>query len=87
VAISGSFSPKALITTGIYSRVRHPTYLGGALSLAGLGLYIGSATGICATLVLAWPRYWWSAAEEERRLRQKFGPSYAACRPADLDVM
>jgi protein-S-isoprenylcysteine O-methyltransferase Ste14 len=79
-AISGSFSPKVLITTGIYSRVRHPMYLGGALSLAGLGLYIGSAIGLCAALALAWPSYWWSAAEEDRRLREKFGPSYAAYR-------
>jgi protein-S-isoprenylcysteine O-methyltransferase Ste14 len=77
-AISGSFSPMALVTTGIYSRVRHPMYLGGALSLAGLGLYIESATGVCATVVLAWPSYWWAAAEEERRLREKFGGTYAA---------
>jgi protein-S-isoprenylcysteine O-methyltransferase Ste14 len=79
-AISGSFSPNALVTTGVYGRIRHPMYLGGALSLAGLSLYLESAIGICATVVLAWPSYWLSAAEEDRRLREKYGASYEAYR-------
>jgi protein-S-isoprenylcysteine O-methyltransferase Ste14 len=79
-AISGSFAPKALVTTGVYGRIRHPMYLGGALSLAGLGLYLESATGICATVVLAWPGYWLSAAVEDRKLREKYGASYEAYR-------
>jgi protein-S-isoprenylcysteine O-methyltransferase Ste14 len=75
-AISGSFSPKALITTGVYGKIRHPMYLGGALALVGLGMYVESAVGVCATVVLAWPSYWLSAAEEERRLRDKYGSTY-----------
>jgi protein-S-isoprenylcysteine O-methyltransferase Ste14 len=79
-AISGSFAPKALVTTGVYGRVKHPMYLGGALSLAGLGLYLESAVGICATVVLAWPGYWLSAAVEDRRLRERYGARYDAYR-------
>jgi hypothetical protein len=52
----------------------------GALALAGLGLYVESAIGICATLVLAWPSYWLSAAEEDRRLREKYGATYETYR-------
>jgi protein-S-isoprenylcysteine O-methyltransferase Ste14 len=79
-AVSGSFIPKALVTTGVYKRIRHPMYLGGALSLAGLGVYVGSAIGICATVVLAWPGYWFSAAAEDVRLREKYGARYEAYR-------
>ena len=79
-AIAGSFTPKALVTTGAYRRFGHPMYLGGALCLAGLGLFVESAIGLCATVMVAWPSYWWSAILENRRLREKYSSSYDAYR-------
>lgn len=78
--VSGTFTPRALITTGAYARFGHPMYLGGALCLAGLALYVESAAGLIATVAVAWPCYWWSAALENRRLREKYGSDYDAYR-------
>ena len=79
-AMARWFTPSRLVTTGIYQKVQHPMYLGGALLLIGLALSLQSVIGICATVLVAWPTYWWSAREEARRLLQAFGTKYSLYR-------
>ncbi len=67
-----------LITTGIYSHIRHPMYLAFILWIFGMPLLWGGGmtmgvTGVMLVNVLMW-RYF-----EERELEQRF-PDYAAYR-------
>ena len=72
-----SFRPEArrLVTTGLYSRIRHPVYL------------FGTAAGLSAFLTLQiWPLFWTMVAlggvtllrirKEDRVLREAFGREY-----------
>lgn len=66
-----------LAASGLYSRVRHPRYLGMMLGVLGVCLLAGSGR---LWLVAA---AWWVAALaiiglEERELRNRFGAAYAA---------
>jgi protein-S-isoprenylcysteine O-methyltransferase Ste14 len=65
-----------LNTTGAYSLVRHPLYLGNMLIWLGITLFFHSAIftlGCLAVFVLYYERIMLS---EEAYLRQKFGPAY-----------
>jgi protein-S-isoprenylcysteine O-methyltransferase Ste14 len=62
---------------GLYAHVRHPRYLGMMLGVLGVCLLAGSP------LLWILAAAWWIAALaiiriEERELRQRFGPAYAA---------
>jgi protein-S-isoprenylcysteine O-methyltransferase Ste14 len=66
-----------LIARGLYARVRHPRYLGMMAGVFGSCLIVGSAPLWAASLV------WLSLAllsihAEERELRTRLGPAYAA---------
>lgn len=82
--VTSSFSPKALVTDGIYRYVRHPSYIGGGILLAGLAMLLQSTVGLLVTALLAWPAYVWSALEEQRRLLRAFGAEYEAYRARTL---
>jgi protein-S-isoprenylcysteine O-methyltransferase Ste14 len=67
----------ALVTSGPFRLVRHPTYGGGLLLFAGLSIAVGSA-GLIGTAVLA--VVWWrKTAVEERLLAERY-PEYPAYR-------
>lgn len=66
---------QVLIDTGLYGRIRHPMYLGFILFLAGLGLWLESATAALAVLALL-PFLWARIRVEERTLREML-PGYA----------
>tara|TARA_Y100000310_G_C20618082_1_gene781753 strand:- start:69 stop:506 length:438 start_codon:yes stop_codon:yes gene_type:complete len=70
------YSPKGLVTSGIYSKVRHPLYLGGFLTYLGLGLYFRSIIGLALILVVVLPLFIYSAVKEENLLIGKYGEKY-----------
>jgi protein-S-isoprenylcysteine O-methyltransferase Ste14 len=72
--------PQALITTGLYARLRHPRYVQVALALLGYALianYLAAYLVFAAWLLVMYPL----VVLEERELRQRFGEAYDAyCR-------
>lgn len=69
----------ALVTTGVYGTIRHPSYLGVLLFLAGWSLVFRSGIGLVLTLVMLVPLVARINAEE-RLLRSQFGAEYDAYR-------
>lgn len=66
----------SLNTTGIYSVVRHPLYLGNFLMWLGIAL-LTCSVGFIATFVFAyWLYYERIMYAEEQFLRRKFGDTY-----------
>ncbi len=69
-------SPTTLVASGPYRFSRNPMYLGLALCLTGLALWLGTATPLLiiplfvAVITLGFIR------REERRLEERFGESY-----------
>ena len=63
-------------TTGIYSIVRHPLYLGNLLIWLGVSLRPGSITLSICTIIFFWVYYEKIMFTEEEYLRAKFGSSY-----------
>ena len=72
--------PQALITTGLYARLRHPRYVQVALALLGYALianYLAIYLVFAAWLIVMYPL----VLLEERELRERFGEAYEAyCR-------
>jgi protein-S-isoprenylcysteine O-methyltransferase Ste14 len=71
-----SFKPKGLVTTGIFSKIRHPMYFGGTLIYLGLGLLFESVYGLILSLTLIVPLLVYSAMQEEKLLLEEFGEVY-----------
>jgi protein-S-isoprenylcysteine O-methyltransferase Ste14 len=75
-----------LVTTGIYSIVRHPSYLGLLAGTLGWGLAFRSGVGVLLAALLIPPLFARIRAEE-RLLRSEFGADYHAyCRRTPLLV-
>jgi protein-S-isoprenylcysteine O-methyltransferase Ste14 len=76
---SGSFSlrPKAraLVTHGLYSRIRDPIYLFGALAIAGILLYVNQPLYLWLFVVLI-PLQIYRARQEGKVLEARFGEEY-----------
>ena len=65
-----------LNTTGIYSLVRHPLYLGNFFMWLGIALLTGNFWFIIAFCLLYWIYYERIMFSEEQFLRKKFGNTY-----------
>ena len=65
-----------LNSTGIYSTVRHPLYLGNYLMWAGLLIFIGSIPLFLVTSLLYWVYYERIMFAEECFLEKQFGQKY-----------
>jgi len=74
---SFSIAPKAtaLVTSGIYSRIRNPIYISGAIFVAGLVLIMGRPRLLIILLVL-FPIQIVRARREAAVLEAKFGDAY-----------
>lgn len=74
---SFSVAPRAtaLVTHGIYSRIRNPIYVFGAAWLAGLALALGHPIALLLLLPLV-PMQIARAGREARVLEEKFGEGY-----------
>ena len=67
-----------LITTGVYSIMRHAGYVGNvSLFIAG-SLSYGSGYGVLSAVLLLCPFYYCKAAQEEGYLSEKFGEEWYA---------
>lgn len=79
IQLGGSFSvsaqAKKLVTTGLYSKIRNPIYVFGAMFLVGLAIVIGSPLLLMFVGVLI-PLQWFRARKEEQVLAQTFGEEY-----------
>ena len=65
----------ALVTTGIYSRIRNPIYVGGVILLIGIAIVLWNPY-ILAVLVVVIPMQIWRAGKEAKVLEEKFGDEY-----------
>jgi protein-S-isoprenylcysteine O-methyltransferase Ste14 len=77
--LEGTGETEALLTDGIYARVRHPRYTGVAFSLMGVAL-ITNYLALYVVTVLSIVALWVVAALEERELMDRFGEAYRAYR-------
>jgi protein-S-isoprenylcysteine O-methyltransferase Ste14 len=68
-----------LVTTGLYGRIRHPSYLGMLIGATGWSLAFGSGVGLLLVLLLVPPLVARIRAEEAL-LAAQFGAAYEAYR-------
>lgn len=68
-----------LVTTGLYSVIRHPSYLGLLVNSLGWGLAFRSGVGVLLTVLIV-PPLLARIRAEERLLREHFGAEYEAYR-------
>jgi protein-S-isoprenylcysteine O-methyltransferase Ste14 len=66
----------ALVTSGIFARLRNPMYAGGTLILAGLAFLLASDWMMVMTILLAPVIHVGVVKREERYLTAKFGEPY-----------
>lgn len=66
-----------VITSGVFSFVRHPIYLGSILLYLGLILMTLSLASVIVWLVIV-VFYYWISGYEERLLLERFGSEYEA---------
>lgn len=69
---------ESLNTTGIYSMVRHPLYLGNSLMYLGVAMLTGSGPFVIIALLVMWIYYERITYAEEQFLHRKFGETYTA---------
>lgn len=73
--LKGTGSREAVVTTGIYSQIRHPRYVEGFLVLVGLAAFANYL--VLYLLALAYiPLIFLVVLLEERELRARFGEAY-----------
>ena len=68
---------RALVTTGLYGKIRHPVYVFSAIGIAGLFLYLGMPM-LLLLLVIVIPLQVLRARAEEKVLEEKFGDDFRA---------
>ncbi len=73
VAVQGG---QALIETGPYRFIRHPSYSGALVSLAGFGLALGNWAGLAAGLCCLGSAYAYRIPVEEAALASALGDGY-----------
>ena len=70
----------AVVSTGVYRLTRNPMYLGLALILLGLAVYLASPWALLGPLVFAAYITRFQIVPEERALQTRFGAAYTAYR-------
>jgi protein-S-isoprenylcysteine O-methyltransferase Ste14 len=69
---------QAVVTTAPYKWIRHPSYAGLLLIVAGLGLALGNWLSAAACLALPLPALAWRIHVEEAELSRVLGDAYRA---------
>lgn len=79
--LGGSFSVRAkaqaLVTHGLYSRIRNPIYVFGGLAIVGIFLFVGVPKYLWVLVALI-PLQIYRVTKEEQVLAAKFGDEYRA---------
>ena len=82
-ALGGAFrttvevdADQAVVSSGPYRWVRHPSYTGLLLILAGFGLSRGNWLALAACLLLPLPSFVWRIKVEESELERVLGDAY-----------
>jgi len=79
IQLGASFSIRArataLVTHGVYSKIRNPIYVSGSLFLAGIVLALGHPKLLALELIVI-PMQIVRARREARVLEEKFGAAY-----------
>ncbi|MGO9125987.1 MAG: methyltransferase family protein [Terriglobales bacterium] len=70
---------RALVTTGIYSRICNPIYISAEILLIGIAIMLWKLSLLLVFLVVI-PMQIWRARREARVLEEKFGDEYRAYR-------
>ncbi len=81
---TASITPKGLVTHGIYSKIRHPVFIGVILVYLGLELIFQSIYGFLLVIFVLIPFYVYSAIEEEKILSKIFKEKYTAYKKKTL---
>lgn len=70
-------SPRTLVTHGIYSWCRHPSYLGFFVYVAGMEILLGNVVSgpVCLAVLIYF--FWRRIQVEEAFLHRLYGPAYA----------
>jgi protein-S-isoprenylcysteine O-methyltransferase Ste14 len=61
-----------LVTSGPYTYMRHPIYVGASVALFGTLLALGNALIVLIVPIVVL-RFWWAARAENRLLAAQFG--------------
>lgn len=83
--VSETHRTERIVTTGVYSLVRHPQYLGGLLSHVGISFLLSALYSLVSTPLTVLIVYAISRKEEEELIRE-FGDEYAGYR-ADVPML
>ncbi len=75
---TASINPKGLVTHGIYSKIRHPIFIGVILIYLGFEFIFQSTYGLLLVVFVLIPFYVYSAIEEEKVLLERFKAEYTA---------
>lgn len=79
IQLGRAFSLRAkattLVTTGLYSRIRNPIYVFGALMLAGVIIFVNEPWFLLCYVALI-PMQIYRSRKEQRVLTEKFGAAY-----------
>jgi protein-S-isoprenylcysteine O-methyltransferase Ste14 len=67
-----------LVTRGVFRLSRNPIYVGDALILAALAVWLGQIANVALVAAFAWYVERFQIRPEERALRARFGAQYAA---------
>lgn len=65
------FESDELITTGVYSKIRHPMYLGFILWIIGFPVFMQSLITLASSVIWIPQIMYWKASEE-RKLEKKY---------------
>jgi len=67
---------QTVVDTGPYRYLRHPSYTGALITLAGLGLALGNWASLLALLACMGAAYYYRISVEERALLETLGEPY-----------
>jgi protein-S-isoprenylcysteine O-methyltransferase Ste14 len=81
---TASITPKGLVTHGIYSKFRHPIFMGVILVYLGMEFIFQSIYGLLLVIFVLIPFYIYSAIEEEKMLSKTFKDKYTAYKKKTL---